>query len=67
MKRSTDRILTTHSGSLPRSPGLAQAMAQRDKDQLTPAEAERSGCRRRSAMRWPGWCGGRSRSGSTSC
>ncbi len=29
MKRSTERILTTHTGSLPRPPGLMEAMAAR--------------------------------------
>ncbi|MDQ3656679.1 MAG: cobalamin-independent methionine synthase II family protein [Chloroflexota bacterium] len=31
MKRSTDRILTTHTGSLPRSPELTAALERRDR------------------------------------
>jgi 5-methyltetrahydropteroyltriglutamate--homocysteine methyltransferase len=31
MKRSTDRILTTHTGSLPRPPGLMEALQRRDR------------------------------------
>lgn len=31
MKRSTERILTTHTGSLPRPPDLTAALARRDR------------------------------------
>ena len=34
MIRSTDRILTTHVGSLPRSPQLIEAMAKLERDEL---------------------------------
>lgn len=30
MKRSTERILTTHTGSLPRPPELMKALERRD-------------------------------------
>lgn len=36
MRRSTDKILTTHVGSLPRSPEIVNLMQQRDKGQITP-------------------------------
>src|SRR5436189_96546 len=35
MKRSTNRILTTHAGSLPRPTGLEDALEQRGADQAT--------------------------------
>ena len=35
MKRSTDRILTTHVGSLPRPDDLAQMLAARDRRELS--------------------------------
>jgi len=38
MKRSTERILTTHVGSLPRPPALAQAMVKRDRGTLSAEE-----------------------------
>jgi methionine synthase II (cobalamin-independent) len=31
MRRSTDRILTTHTGSLPRPPALLEALIRRDR------------------------------------
>jgi 5-methyltetrahydropteroyltriglutamate--homocysteine methyltransferase len=40
MKRSTDRILTTHVGSLPRPAALAEAMIKRDRATLPAAERE---------------------------
>ncbi|WP_137387731.1 cobalamin-independent methionine synthase II family protein [Rhodoligotrophos defluvii] len=40
MKRSVDRILTTHVGSLPRPAALAEAIVKHDRGTLTPAEAE---------------------------
>lgn len=38
MKLSTERILTTHTGSLPRPSELAAAMVERETNQLTPAD-----------------------------
>jgi 5-methyltetrahydropteroyltriglutamate--homocysteine methyltransferase len=38
MKRSVDRILTTHVGSLPRPPTLAEAIVKRDRGTLPSAE-----------------------------
>ena len=35
MKRSTDRILTTHTGSLPRPDDLVELLMQRDRGELT--------------------------------
>lgn len=35
MRRSTDKILTTHVGSLPRSPEIVRLMQERDKGQIT--------------------------------
>jgi 5-methyltetrahydropteroyltriglutamate--homocysteine methyltransferase len=34
MKRSTERILTTHTGSLPRSPGLGEELARNDRGEV---------------------------------
>lgn len=39
MRRSTERILTTHTGSLPRPPALTDIMVRRDRGELPPAEA----------------------------
>jgi 5-methyltetrahydropteroyltriglutamate--homocysteine methyltransferase len=41
MKRSTDRILTTHTGSLPRPDDLAQLMFAKEDDQSAPGLDER--------------------------
>jgi 5-methyltetrahydropteroyltriglutamate--homocysteine methyltransferase len=50
MKRSTDRILTTHAGSLPRPPDLTALYARRAQgDAVNLAEIERAG---REAVRW---------------
>jgi 5-methyltetrahydropteroyltriglutamate--homocysteine methyltransferase len=35
MKRSTSRILTTHTGSLPRSPGLQELLREREEQRLS--------------------------------
>jgi 5-methyltetrahydropteroyltriglutamate--homocysteine methyltransferase len=44
MKRSSDRILTTHTGSLPRPPGLTKLYAQRSRGEpVDSAEIERAG------------------------
>lgn len=40
MERSTERILTTHTGSLPRPQKLAEALALRDRGELPGAQAE---------------------------
>src|ERR1700753_2031358 len=39
MRYSTDRILTTHAGSLPRPSALTQAIVGHDRDTLGPDEA----------------------------
>jgi 5-methyltetrahydropteroyltriglutamate--homocysteine methyltransferase len=39
MKRSTDRILTTHTGSLPRPPDLLEQLVRRDRGDAVDAEA----------------------------
>jgi 5-methyltetrahydropteroyltriglutamate--homocysteine methyltransferase len=39
MKRSTDRILTTHTGSLPRSAGLLDDLVRRDRGEPVDADA----------------------------
>jgi 5-methyltetrahydropteroyltriglutamate--homocysteine methyltransferase len=50
MKRSTDRILTTHAGSLPRPPDLTALYARRAQGEAVDlAEIERAG---REAVRW---------------
>jgi 5-methyltetrahydropteroyltriglutamate--homocysteine methyltransferase len=50
MKRSTDRILTTHAGSLPRPPDLTALYARRAQEEAVDlAEIERAG---REAVRW---------------
>lgn len=41
MNRSTDRILTTHTGSLPRPARLGEAMVRRERGELDAATAER--------------------------
>lgn len=41
MQQSTDRILTTHTGSLPRPADLADVMVEREHGNLTPEAAER--------------------------
>jgi 5-methyltetrahydropteroyltriglutamate--homocysteine methyltransferase len=41
VKRSAGRILTTHTGSLPRPAPLREALARLDRGQLTGAEADR--------------------------
>lgn len=40
MHLSTDRILTTHVGSLPRPDGLAELIRARERHELSPADAE---------------------------
>ncbi len=50
MKRSTDRILTTHAGSLPRPPDLTSLYARRAQGEAVDlGEIERAG---REAVRW---------------
>jgi len=44
MKRSQDRILTTHAGSLPRTDKLARLLIERDNDL---PEIGRASCRER--------------------
>jgi 5-methyltetrahydropteroyltriglutamate--homocysteine methyltransferase len=39
MKRSTDRILTTHTGSLPRPPDLLEQLLRRDRGEAVDGEA----------------------------
>src|SRR3954467_1326845 len=39
MKRSTDRILTTHTGSLPRPPDLLEQLMRRDRGEAVDGEA----------------------------
>ena len=39
MRRSTDRILTTHTGSLPRPPELLEALIRRDRGEAVDAAA----------------------------
>src|SRR3954467_5589307 len=39
MKRSTDRILTTHTGSLPRPPDLLEQLLRRDRGEAVDADA----------------------------
>src|ERR671929_184187 len=39
MKRSTDRILTTHTGSLPRPPDLLEQLMRRDRGEDVDAAA----------------------------
>ena len=46
MKRSTDEILTTHTGSLPRPPALMEALEARDR-----GEGEQAGFEDRNRMR----------------
>jgi 5-methyltetrahydropteroyltriglutamate--homocysteine methyltransferase len=41
MKHSSDRILTTHTGSLPRPPALAEAMVRRERGELDAAGTAR--------------------------
>ena len=38
MQRSTEEILTTHTGSLPRPPGLTEALRARDRGEAPPAD-----------------------------
>ncbi|MDQ3693377.1 MAG: cobalamin-independent methionine synthase II family protein [Chloroflexota bacterium] len=40
MKRSTDRILTTHTGSLPRPPALTAALQRRDQGEAADGELD---------------------------
>src|SRR5215813_10899506 len=50
MRRSEDRILTTHTGSLPRPPELTRLYARRVRgESVDPAELERMG---HEALRW---------------
>jgi 5-methyltetrahydropteroyltriglutamate--homocysteine methyltransferase len=50
MRRSEDRILTTHTGSLPRPPELTRLYVRRARgESVDPAELERLG---REALRW---------------
>jgi 5-methyltetrahydropteroyltriglutamate--homocysteine methyltransferase len=39
MKRSTDRVLTTHTGSLPRPPELLEALVRRDRGEAVDEDA----------------------------
>ena len=48
MKRSTDRILTTHTGSLPRSVALQELLRQREDQQ----DFDESGFQPASGKRW---------------
>ncbi|HEX3607610.1 MAG TPA: cobalamin-independent methionine synthase II family protein [Candidatus Dormibacteraeota bacterium] len=41
MQQSSDRILTTHTGSLPRPPALAEAMVRRERGELDAVSGER--------------------------
>jgi 5-methyltetrahydropteroyltriglutamate--homocysteine methyltransferase len=50
MKRSTERTLTTHAGSLPRPPALAATMIKRDRGALAADEAAALPQRVRSAV-----------------
>jgi methionine synthase II (cobalamin-independent) len=66
MKRSTERILTTHAGSLARPPDLLEMMRLKEADQ--PYDQAAFAGRVRSAVAevvrqqvrgaWRGWCGG---------
>ena len=49
MKRSTSHILTTHTGSLPRSPGLQELLRLREEGRPLDQAAFAAG----SARRWP--------------
>src|SRR6187551_3163083 len=50
MRRSEDRILTTHTGSLPRPPELTRLYVRRARgESVDPAELERLG---HDALRW---------------
>ena len=50
MRRSEERILTTHTGSLPRPPELTRLYVQRMRgESVDPAELERLG---QEALRW---------------
>src|SRR5580658_5540324 len=50
MKRSEERILTTHTGSLPRPPELVSLYAQRERGEpVDPAALAAAGC---AARRW---------------
>ncbi len=50
MQRSTDRILTTHTGSLPRPAALTRLYAQQSRGEaVDPADLERAG---KAALRW---------------
>lgn len=40
MQRSTDRILTTHTGSLPRPAALTEALARLDRGETDGAEVD---------------------------
>src|ERR1700728_3046952 len=40
MRRSTEEILTTHTGSLPRPPALTEALRSRDHGEDVPADLE---------------------------
>jgi 5-methyltetrahydropteroyltriglutamate--homocysteine methyltransferase len=48
MRRSTDRILTTHTGSLPRPPELLEELLRRDRGE--PVDADALGARVREAV-----------------
>ena len=50
MKRSTDRILTTHTGSLPREPVIAELLAARERGEPVSA-SELESCGRRAVAR----------------
>ena len=56
MKRSTDRFLTTHTGSLPRPDDLVRMMYA--KEAGVPVDPAR--WRRACVRRWPRWCASRS-------
>ena len=52
MKRSTERFLTTHTGSLPRPDDLIRMMYAKEEG----VPVDRGGARRRACARpWPRW------------
>ena len=56
MKRSTDRILTTHTGSLPRPADLVELLRRRDVGEPVDERAFDAAVTRRPSARW---CGSR--------
>ena len=59
MKQSTQRILTTHVGSLPRPPDLLQMIQAKERSEPLDAEAyaRRVGSAVAEAVRWRSSCG----------